>query len=68
MNISALRRAFNAAIRNRDAETILEILDKLYYAEEFDLFDKWKAQVSSLLKEMMEEDRDIIQTEALSYV
>lgn len=68
MNISSLRRAFKAAMWDRDAETILDILDRLYYAEEFDFHEDWKKEVQPLLNEIQEEEKEFINTETLEYI
>lgn len=67
MNISALRRCFDAAVKVQDPVSILEILDKLYYAEEWDLFEDWLEEVKLLLDEIEEGKRDYYKTQALEY-
>ena len=67
MNISALRRVWNGAMYTRDAETMLTILDKLYYNEEFDLFEEWKFEATPLLREIQQEQEDYLQTEKRVY-
>lgn len=51
---SSLRRTFDAALWNEDGETILAILDKLYYAEEWDVYEEWRKEAETVLSNLDE--------------
>ena len=58
INISSLRRCFDAAVKVDDWDSVLEILEKLYYAEEFDLFEQWQKEAKPLMNAYVKEQEE----------